>query len=69
VVAQAVKQLRPIGLGIDGLQLDALDIGLFARTVGLGLDIQPRLPSQMPAIGASGPRWARVLTSMSDGSV
>ncbi len=40
VVAQAVEQLRAVGLRVDGLQRDVFDIRLFFRPFGFGFDIQ-----------------------------
>jgi hypothetical protein len=39
VIAQAVEELRPIGLGVDRLKLVALDEGLVLGTVGFRIDV------------------------------
>ena len=55
VVAQAVEQLRPVGLRVDRLHLDALDIFAPLRPVGLGVEVDALRPSQSPASRAQRP--------------
>ncbi len=68
VVAQPVEELGPVGLGIDGLQLVALDEGVAPVPSATGCWSAPPVPSQTPAIGLSGPRLDSVSGSPS-GSV
>ena len=51
VIAQPVEQLRTVGLRVDRLQFDALDKGLLARAVGLGLDVQAARAFPHPGTG------------------
>jgi hypothetical protein len=57
VISQSIKQLRPIGLWINWLELDAFDIGLLARPISLGFDVKASLT--LPDSGHSG-KWAKV---------
>jgi len=70
VVAKPIKELGSVGLWIDGLQLRVLYKGLsFRCDSGFGGMSRLWLPSQMPAISVSGPRFLSVWTSIFDGSV
>jgi hypothetical protein len=44
MIAQAVEELRPVGLRVDRLHLDALVIVPLLRPVGLRVDVDPALP-------------------------
>jgi len=44
VITQAVEQLRAVGLGIDGLHLDAFEIVAPFGTFGLGVQVDALAP-------------------------
>ena len=44
VVPQAVVKLRAVGLGIDRLQFDAVDVRLPLRAIGLWIDVETSRP-------------------------
>ena len=61
VVAQAVEELGTVGLAVDRVQLVVLDELVRLGAVGHRVfGRRPSVPSQTPAIPASGPRLARV---------
>ena len=69
VVAQPVEQLWPVRLEVDRVELVALDVTrACSAPPSTGWTIVASHPSQVPARGASGPRFARVSASPS-GSV
>jgi hypothetical protein len=49
VIAQTIKQLWSVGLGIDWLHLNALGIDLFLWTFGFGFDVQASLSFPYPS--------------------
>ena len=57
VIEQAVEKLRAVGLRIDRLQLDAFDVGLLRRAVGLRLHVQPA--RALPHAGQGGEHGAQ----------
>lgn len=54
VVAQSVEELRTVGLGVDGLQLDVFDERSHFGTIGLRIHIDAALPG--PDAGHGGER-------------
>ena len=54
VVAQAVEQLRPVGLRVDRLEPRPLDIGAALGPVGLGVDVDA--VGRAPFAGEAGER-------------
>jgi len=69
MVTQAIEKLRPIGLRVDWLQLDPLDILATLWPFGLGIEIDTFTPLPDPANRRKGPRLASVSESTTSGSV
>ena len=59
VVAQAVKELRSIGLRVDRLQADAFAVGLAAGTIGLGFDVVAAVALPVAGEGGEGAEAAQ----------
>ncbi len=68
VVAQAVEQLRAVGLRIDGLQLHALDVRLKLRTRGFRIHVEAHRARPDARHGAERPQVGERVASGS-GSV
>jgi hypothetical protein len=54
VIAQAIVQLRTIGLRVDRLQVNRVDVSLFSRSIGFRRDVQPALA--LPSSGHAAQR-------------
>jgi len=69
MIAQTIKELRPIGLGIDRVERDPLyeDATLGLRSLRIHVDTLVSLPS--PSVRASSPRFASVSGSTSLGAM
>ena len=67
VVAQAVEQLRPVGLRVDRLKIDVFDENALLRAFRLGVEVDAARPCQRPASRRNGPRLVSVSGSTSLG--